>query len=62
MAELVQGWRHKLFYIKDQKSLDTDEYGLAPFDADKGLTKLTSQDALPSDVEDEEIKPLMARI
>jgi hypothetical protein len=42
MAESVQGWRQKWFYIKDQKSLEADEYGLAPFDANKGLTKLTT--------------------
>jgi hypothetical protein len=42
MAESVQGWRQKWFYIKDQNSLEADEYGLALFDADKGLTKLTS--------------------
>jgi hypothetical protein len=62
MAELVQGWRQKWFYIKDQKSSESDEYGLAPFDASKSLTKLTTWDALPSDAEVEEIKPLLARI
>jgi hypothetical protein len=45
MVESVQGWIQKWFYIKDQKSLEADKYGLAPFDADKGLTKLTSWDA-----------------
>jgi hypothetical protein len=62
MAGLVQGWRKKWFYIKDQRSSKADEYGLAPFDVDKGLTKLTSWDALPSDAEAEEIKPLLAHI
>jgi hypothetical protein len=62
MAESVQGWRQKWFYIKDQKSSEADEYGLSPFDADKGPTKLTSWDALPSDAESEEIKPLLAHI
>jgi hypothetical protein len=62
MAESVQGWRHKWFYIKDQKSSEADEYGLAPFDAYKSLTKLTTWYALPLDVEAEEIKPLLARI
>jgi hypothetical protein len=33
-----------------------------PFDANKGLTKLTSWDGLPSDAEAEEIKPLLAHI
>jgi hypothetical protein len=50
MAQSVQGWRQKWFYIKDQKSSDSDQYGLAPFDASKGLRKLTSWDALPSEV------------
>jgi hypothetical protein len=36
MAQSVQGWRQKWFYIKDQKSSDSDQYGLAPFDASKG--------------------------
>jgi hypothetical protein len=62
MAESVQGWRQKWFYIKGQKSSEADEYGLAPFDVDEGLMKLTYWDALPSDAEDEEIKPLLARI
>jgi hypothetical protein len=49
MAESVQGWRQNWFYIKDQKSSESVEYGLAPFDATKSLTKLTTWDALPSD-------------
>jgi hypothetical protein len=28
MAESVQGWRQKWFYIKDQKFYEADEYGL----------------------------------
>jgi hypothetical protein len=62
MAQSVQGWRQKWFYIKDQKSSDSDQYGLAPFDANKGLTKLTTWDALPSKAEVESIEPLLARI
>jgi hypothetical protein len=62
MAQSVQGWRQKWFYIKDQKSSDSDQYGLAPFDANKGLTKLTTWDALPSEAEVGNIKPLLARI
>jgi hypothetical protein len=62
MAESVHGWRQKWFYIKDQKSSEYDEYGLALFDADKGLMKLTSWDALPSEAEAEAIKPLLAHI
>jgi hypothetical protein len=27
MAQLVQGWRQKWFYIKHQKSAESDEYG-----------------------------------
>jgi hypothetical protein len=62
IAESVQNWRQKWFYIKDHKSSETDEYGLAPFDPAKGLTKLMSWDALPSETEAEEIKPLLAHI
>jgi hypothetical protein len=62
LSESVQGWRQKWFYIKEQKTSAADEYGLAPFDAGKGLTKLTSWDPLPSDAEVEEIKPWLARI
>jgi hypothetical protein len=62
MAQSVQGWRQKWFYIKGQKFYDSDQYGLAPFDASKGLTKLTTWDALPSDAEVDNIKPLLARI
>jgi hypothetical protein len=40
MADSVQNLREKWFYIKDQKSSESDKYGLAPFDATKGLTKL----------------------
>jgi hypothetical protein len=36
MARSVQHWRQKWFYIKDQKFSDSDQYGLAPFDASKG--------------------------
>jgi hypothetical protein len=62
MARSVQGWRQKWFYIKDQKFSNSDQYGLAPFDASKVLTKLTTSDALPSEAEVENIKPLLARI
>jgi hypothetical protein len=62
MAQSVQGWRQKWFYIKDQKSSESNQYGLAPFDASQSLTKLTTWDALPSDAEVESIKPLLARI
>jgi hypothetical protein len=62
MAQSVHGWRHKWFYIKDTKSAESDKYGLAPFDASKSLTKLTTWDTLPSDAEVESIKTLLARI
>jgi hypothetical protein len=35
MAASVQGWRKKWFYIKDQKYSSSDQYGIAPFDANK---------------------------
>jgi hypothetical protein len=62
MASSVQGWRQKWFYIKDQKSAESDKYGFAPFDASKGLTKLTTWDTSPSDTDVKNIKPLLARI
>jgi hypothetical protein len=58
MAQSVQGWRQKWFYIKDQKSSKSDEYGLA----NKSLMKLTTWDALPSDAKVESIKPLLAHV
>jgi hypothetical protein len=61
-AESVQNWRQKWFYIKDHKSSEAEEYRLAPFDPAKGLMKLTSWYALPSETEVEEIKPPLARI
>jgi hypothetical protein len=62
MAESVQNWRQKWLYIKDQKTTESDLYGLAPFDASNGLKKLKSWDALPSESKAEEIKPLVTRI
>jgi hypothetical protein len=47
MATSVQGWRKKWFYIKDQKTSSSDHYDIAPFDANKDLTKLSSWDSLP---------------
>jgi hypothetical protein len=35
MAASVQGWRQKWFYIKDQKAIVSDQYGLPPFDANQ---------------------------
>jgi hypothetical protein len=62
MAASVQGWRKKWFYIKDQKTSSSDHYGIAPFDADKGLTKLSSWDSPPTEADAEDIKPLLVRI
>jgi hypothetical protein len=62
MAASVQGWRTKWFYIKDCKVSSSDEYGLAPFDASQDLKKLSSWDSPPTDVEMEEIAPLLTRI
>jgi hypothetical protein len=61
MAASVQGWK-KWFYIKDQKNSASDQYGIAPFDANKELKKLLSWDSPPTEAEMEDIKPLLARI
>jgi hypothetical protein len=37
MAALVQGWKKKWFYIKDQKNSSSDQYSIAPFDANQDL-------------------------
>jgi hypothetical protein len=58
----VQGWRKKWFYIKDQKAASSDDFGIAPFDAKKSLTKLTSWDSPSTKTEVENIKPLLTRI
>jgi hypothetical protein len=58
----VQGWGKKWFYIKDQKAMSSDKFGIAPFDASKSLTKLTSWDSPPIEAEVENIKPLLTRI
>jgi hypothetical protein len=62
MASSVQGWRKKWFYIKDQKTTSSDQFGIAPFDANKSLTKMTSWDSPPTEVEVEDIKPLQTHI
>jgi hypothetical protein len=62
MAQSVQGWRQKWFYIKDQKSSESDQYGLASFDVNQSLTKLTTWDDLPSYAEVKSIKPLLAHV
>jgi hypothetical protein len=62
MAASVEGWRKKWLYIKDQKTSSSDHYGIAPFDANKDLMKLSSWDSPPMEAETKDIKPLLARI
>jgi hypothetical protein len=62
MAASIQGWKKRWFYIKDQKNSSSDQYGIAPFDANKELKKLSSWDSPPMEAEMEDIKPLLARI
>jgi hypothetical protein len=62
MAASVLGWRKKWFYIKDQKNSSSDQYDIAPFDANKDLKKLSSWDSPPTEAEMEDIKPLLTRI
>jgi hypothetical protein len=62
MAVSVQGWRKKWFYIKNQKTTSSDQFGIAPLDANKSPTKLTSWDSPPTEAEVEDIKPLLTRI
>jgi hypothetical protein len=62
MTNSVQNWRRKWFYIKDQKTVESDLYGLAPFDPSKGLKKLKTWDAPPSEAEAKEIQPLLTQI
>jgi hypothetical protein len=58
----VQVWRKKWFYIKDQKAASSDDFGIAPFDAKKSLTKLTSWDSPPIEAKVKNIKPLLTHI
>jgi hypothetical protein len=62
MAASIQGWKKKWFYIKDQKTASSDKFGIAPFDANKNLMKLTSWDSPPTEAEIEDIKPLLTQI
>jgi hypothetical protein len=43
MADSVQGWRSKWFYIQDEK-VEGQKFGLAPFDPKKEVVKLKSWD------------------
>jgi hypothetical protein len=62
MATSVQGWKKKWFYIKDQKTASSDKFWIAPFEANKNLTKLTLWDSPPMEAEIEDIKPLLTHI
>jgi hypothetical protein len=62
MAASVQGWKKKWFYIKDQKNSSSDQYGIAPFDANKDLKKLSLWDSPPTEAKMEDIKPLLTCI
>jgi hypothetical protein len=62
MVVSVQGWRKKWFYIKDQKAMSSDKFGITPFDASKSLRKLMSWDSPPTEAEVESIKPLLTHI
>jgi hypothetical protein len=42
--------------------MSSDKFGIAPFDASKSLTKLTSWDSPPTEAEVKSIKPLLIRI
>ncbi|KAM0923160.1 hypothetical protein ACQ4PT_005717 [Festuca glaucescens] len=61
MAESIQNWRKKWFYIKDEKAKE-QKFGLAPFDPTKSVKKLKSWDQPLTGAELEETEPLMARI
>jgi hypothetical protein len=62
MAASVQGWKKKWFYIKDQKASSSEKFGIAPFDATKSLTKLTSWDSPPMEAEIKDIKSFLSCI
>jgi hypothetical protein len=62
MAASVQGWKKKCFYIKDQKNSSSDQYDIAPFDANQDLKKLSSLDSPLTEADMEDIKPLLTCI
>jgi hypothetical protein len=43
IAESIQNWRKKWFYIRDEK-IEGQKYGLVPFDPTKEVVKLKSWD------------------
>ncbi|KAM0839717.1 hypothetical protein ACQ4PT_060139 [Festuca glaucescens] len=61
MAESVQNWRKKWFYIKDEK-VGEQNFGFAPFNPMKEVKKLKSWDQTLTETELKETEPLMARI
>ncbi|KAM0887740.1 hypothetical protein ACQ4PT_028807 [Festuca glaucescens] len=61
MAESVQNWRKKWFYIKDEKAKE-QKFDLAPFDQTKSVKKLKSWDQPLTGAELKETELLMARI
>jgi hypothetical protein len=50
-----------VLYQRSENS-SSDQYGIAPFDANKDLKKLSLWDSPPTEAEMEDIKPLLARI
>jgi hypothetical protein len=62
VANSVQDWRKRWFYIKDEKSLEEQKFGLASFDPKKEVKRLKSWDQALSAEELEETNPLMAQI
>jgi hypothetical protein len=61
MAESVQNWHKKWFYIKDKKVRE-QKFGLAPFDPTKEVKKLKSWDLPLTEAEIQETEPLVALI
>jgi hypothetical protein len=61
MAESVQDWRKKWFYVKDAQ-VEGQKFGVAPFDSTKQVKKLKSWDLPLTDAEVVETEPLMERI
>jgi hypothetical protein len=62
MADLVQNWQKKWFYIKDKKFSEKQKFGLALFDPKKGVKKLQSLYLPLSNEELKETEPLISRI
>jgi hypothetical protein len=58
-VDSIQHWSAKWFYVRDQKSSEEQQYGLAPFDLKKKLKKLKTWDQISSEAE---LEALMTRI